>query len=436
MFLKNEDLVNHISKLVMHIEDKYGPDSNQQEALANFEKLSSSIKKFSTKKCFSRPASHIMPQIVAEKEENNSKLQDFIEDNEKILSRVGLGFSYRDSLFFADALNRFNQVEQADFEVFGKVYGLGCDYYVIYAYKPMDSKKQVEKEYIEKEGEGVNAYIVYIATSQQNSDWVKLPLLNPEQVRQARRFKSVFKGDLSHNLNKQGFNGTEAHYLKAQLVRLLSGSRMAQKGIFTLNEETGKEEVDQEAIKELRLSKEDASNFESFVYRYTNILKSGRTTHFIPSHRNEEEADELKEKLEEKDPKTERFQSINESDQTSWEIKKLGNFIESFTEMKDGETNENSQCFVIFKNKMWEGSYNIFCVETQRMVFFYKGFGLKKTQPVLPKENLTYHAEPKQKEEHIEPNHVEEPVEEKDEAEEGEEGEGEENNDADEEAEN
>lgn len=55
--------------------------------------------------------------------------------------------------------------------------------------------------------------------------------------------------------------------------------------------------------------------------------------HFIPSHRNEEEAEELKEKLNENDPPVDLLRMISESKENLWSLKYFGD-KNIFLEMK------------------------------------------------------------------------------------------------------
>lgn len=89
------------------------------------------------------------------------------------------------------------------------------------------------------------------------------------------------------------YPGTEKEYLKAILVRILSNCFLVPAGFFSYNEETKTIEQDKEFITEFFYGVEEAKGLENWVHYYPHILKSGRTDHFVPKHRVEEEIDEL-----------------------------------------------------------------------------------------------------------------------------------------------
>jgi hypothetical protein len=54
------------------------------------------------------------------------------------------------------------------------------------------------------------------------------------------------------------------------------------------------------------------SAFETWVHVNPYILKQGRITHYIPKNLKQEDAEELKSKLEDKDPNVERLKGISD----------------------------------------------------------------------------------------------------------------------------
>lgn len=416
MLAKNEKLVEHISKLIMHVEDSYSSTHNNYQILSMFEKLSMNIKTNGlasqrSNKAYQPPKD----KISAPKHIHENGAQSFAEDNETILNQVGLGLSSKEAVMVNDAINEHRKIENTDFQFFGKVLGSSVDYYVIWGYKDGAVKGQDGlNKHVEKEGEGVNAFIVYVTTAKMSNEWIQLPVVEPKQMRMSRKVKLVFKGHLNRDVNIQGFNGTEAHLLKCQLVRILSATKLVPKGIYTINEETGKVEVDLEAVKELRLSKDDAISLDNWVYHYPFILKSGRVTNFIPGHRNEEEADELKEKLEDKDKGIERFSSAFVEDQKIWNSSSFGKSDETVSINKGGDGIQTSYTYIILKHLDWKGVNIVYSVEQQRAVFFYVGLGLKRSQRLLPIVVDKIEDQPKQRAEVDEPNHYEEPKDDKD----------------------
>lgn len=89
-----------------------------------------------------------------------------------------------------------NEVKEIRF--WGKILGQK-DYYVI---QGVSSKKYLNDE-LGEDGEdygvGVNTFSYWVSTSILGN-WVELPLVCPSQVRDSRRFKYVFTGNLENDL--------------------------------------------------------------------------------------------------------------------------------------------------------------------------------------------------------------------------------------------
>ena len=71
-------------------------------------------------------------------------------------------------------------------------------------------------------------------------------------------------------------------------------------------------------------NKDDTCNLENWAHKFPIILKSGRVKHFIPSHRNEEEREQLKDELDENDPNCDRLRTLNEDTESLWKFKYYG----------------------------------------------------------------------------------------------------------------
>lgn len=92
----------------------------------------------------------------------------------------------------------------------GKILG-HRDYYVI---QGVSSKKYLDDELGpdgEAYGAGVNSYSYWVSTNILGN-WVELPLVTPSQVKDSRRFKYIFSGELEKDLSfSKYFNGKEKH---------------------------------------------------------------------------------------------------------------------------------------------------------------------------------------------------------------------------------
>ena len=65
-------------------------------------------------------------------------------------------------------------------------------------------------------------------------------------------------------------------------------------------------------------------DLDTWVHKYPLLLKSGRFSHYIPKHCNEDEAEELKDKLEEFDKMEDLLRPLAEDKEKLWEIRYFG----------------------------------------------------------------------------------------------------------------
>jgi radial spoke head protein 4A len=68
--------------------------------------------------------------------------------------------------------------------------------------------------------------------------WVRLPPCTPAQIQKARVFKKYFTGRLDAPVvSYPPFEGTEAHYLRAQIARISAGTQISPLGFYRFDEE-------------------------------------------------------------------------------------------------------------------------------------------------------------------------------------------------------
>ena len=115
-------------------------------------------------------------------------------------------------------------------KLFGKIYGINKDYWIVSGILPFEEEKPRGGQ--EKRGEGANA-TVYWVTDNLLKDWIQLPDVKPEQIMVARMIKYMFTGDLNANIDScPPFPGKERHLLRAQLARLTHATELCPKGMF------------------------------------------------------------------------------------------------------------------------------------------------------------------------------------------------------------
>ena len=72
--------------------------------------------------------------------------------------------------------------------------------------------------------------------------WVRLPPCTPAQIQKARVFKKYFTGRLDAPVvSYPPFEGTEAHYLRAQIARINHSTALLPKGVMRLVEDSPRE---------------------------------------------------------------------------------------------------------------------------------------------------------------------------------------------------
>lgn len=427
MLTKNKVFVDHLTQLLLKIEENEMDKENKKDL--NIEKLSYKLKshrKFKENKktlVLKKPAKILKSNYL-----NN--LQNFVEENSFIYNEIGRGLSEIESNAINQSLKYHSEKEKKNFRYFGKIFGTERDYNIIYSSQKSTKKenfgnkeKKIEEEkelkpHWEKENVGVNSFIIYVSTNYEN--WQKLPNIGPEHIRASRRQKILFSGNLSKNLEKRGFPGSEEFYLKCQIIRILCSNFVIPQGYYKLDEETNKVIIDKETLEELSLNFEDLNSLENWVHKYPSILKSGRFSHFVPSFYNEEQKDDLLQGLEDNEPLIDLLRALNEDTEKLWKTRYFGK-KDLFTKIVKENEIQNSFGVYTLESNNWVGALNVFSLNLQIFSFCYFGYGLKKNQEVLSGNILKFSDEVKQRRERKEPNHYEVPKDEEEEVE-GEEG--------------
>ena len=67
--------------------------------------------------------------------------------------------------------------------------------------------------------------------------WVKLPIVTPAQLFQARLIRHFFTGDLNQEIQSYpAYPGTEKNYLRAQIARISAATQVSPAGKFKFSE--------------------------------------------------------------------------------------------------------------------------------------------------------------------------------------------------------
>jgi hypothetical protein len=67
--------------------------------------------------------------------------------------------------------------------------------------------------------------------------WIRLPIVTPAQISQARRIKVFFTGDLTREIKSYpAYPGTEKNYLRAQIARISATTHVSPAGKFKFSD--------------------------------------------------------------------------------------------------------------------------------------------------------------------------------------------------------
>ncbi|KAI8925429.1 radial spokehead-like protein [Entophlyctis helioformis] len=131
---------------------------------------------------------------------------------------------------------------------------------------------------------GVNKY-VYYATSYAGGVWTRLPDVIPEKLQAARRIRKYFTGNLKAHIDSYpAFDGTEAHYLRAQIARISSATVLSPNGYYMIDSEEAEAEEGAGGPSIIinpefeGLANDQLLNLANWVHHVPYILPQGRVT--------------------------------------------------------------------------------------------------------------------------------------------------------------
>ena len=134
---------------------------------------------------------------------------------------------------------------------------------------PKSTYKQPAVAPKEDRGTGVNKYTYYVCNHRRfffpneriflmrgflslaGAPWVKLPIITPAQIAQARLIRHFFTGDLDHEIASYPvYPGTEKNYLRAQIARISATTHVSPSGKFKFSEVKSNEleKIDQRIV--------------------------------------------------------------------------------------------------------------------------------------------------------------------------------------------
>ena len=296
-----------------------------------------------------RPADDDEDPIVEEEDqEDKGELPD-ISSEQKILNLFGEGVTDDEAFRVAVSLKRLlDQEPLAKARFWGKIIGLKRNYFIAETKidesrvpeteeperdddeeegKPADTILQGLNSYqvrrapkvLAEEQKGANEFTFYVATSDDLSNWVRLPDVLPAHIVGARAIQKLFTGDLEAPVECQPpFQGVERHLLRAQIARISCGCTISPKDIFTtegaveddeedddgnkiikpfqvkpyeeippLNPQDIPDADDPEAVEPIKewffgYKNDELLDINNWVHIAPTLLDSGRATKFVP----------------------------------------------------------------------------------------------------------------------------------------------------------
>ncbi|CAF3267805.1 unnamed protein product [Rotaria socialis] len=155
----------------------------------------------------------------------------------------------------------------------------------------------------EERGTGVNKYTYHVC-NHPGSPWVRLPIVTPAQVSQARQIKVFFTGDLNREIKSfPAYPGTEKNYLRAQIARISATTHVSPAGKFKFSDE--EEETEEEGGKQNYQENEDFTgaplselvheDLNGWVHHVLHVLPQGRTKWWNPNDNGDKEEEEAEE---------------------------------------------------------------------------------------------------------------------------------------------
>ncbi|CAK1583968.1 unnamed protein product [Parnassius mnemosyne] len=156
---------------------------------------------------------------------------------------------------------------------------------------------------VERPGQGVNKKVYWVCNL-PGDPWTCLPDTTPEQIRVARLSLRAMIGDLDAEVQTfPPFEGTERHYLRAQIARIAAATSISPQGFYTFGSGEEEEDIDMEEAGDMNFNQnpfyqghtiKDLVDPELgyWVHHGRHILKQGRTIWWNPRPEMQEDGEE------------------------------------------------------------------------------------------------------------------------------------------------
>jgi radial spoke head protein 4A len=329
-------------------------------------------------------------------------LRNFIYDNAAI-SVLSPEEAYKLQYKLAD-LARNEQLDNIRF--WGKVLGTERDYYVVEVKinrsripiswsnfskpasaqggsRPSSAASALAQQNpkLERLGTGLNEFVYYVC-NHLDSNWVRLPLAEPDLIIKARAVTKFLSGRLNAPvIGLPVFPYSEAYLLRAQIARISANTHIAPRGFFTV--ETVEEEEENSSNYEVInvdhewggiTGADELLAAEQWVHEKKHILKQGRNEPFVAPESEEEEEKLNSAAAEEEEEALPSLQSIDNDEEA---LEQAGYKLQSVWNFRNSNPSNPSHphAAVIAKSLLWPGAVSV--AKGKEVVSVYYGYANK-----------------------------------------------------------
>ena len=206
--LKTEDVFLGYSDAIKNLMRENGSDLKEKiQEIRNFLKLDKVV--------VENEGDEDIP-VKEEEEPPTNVLSNLLSQN-KIMKKCGVSLGEDESYLILNALKQFSASKNAAKCLFwGKIMGHKADYYIVECTNPEKSENAEEAVPVEEPaGVGINAKTYFVTTNILSNNWTELPVISAKTMRQAKKIRFFFSGDLKRKIiMSPEFDGEERHYVR------------------------------------------------------------------------------------------------------------------------------------------------------------------------------------------------------------------------------
>lgn len=263
--------------------------------------------------------------------------------------------------------------------LFGKIFGTQKDYIIAEAKRP--SHPESEEDPASKDepaGVGLNEWTYFVCSEPGSGNWTALPDVKVQMIKKSCYMRRFFTGNLNSSVpGYPHFPWSEAHYLRAQIARIVSATTVVPKGLYSLNtEEETPVVAEDEEFK--GVSATELLQAENWVHSRPFLNKQGRLTKWQAPEKEEEEESEaaepkpktpeqLEDEVDAAEEEVEQLRSLSEDEANCW----------AFRLAPSTHTAPPPHSVTVARSLKWPGAVSAVVANSKQAVSFYVGYGQK-----------------------------------------------------------